>query len=282
MALSTAQYVVAAIFGLIFGSFLNVCIVRLPRHESIVHPRSHCPRCLKPLAWYDNIPVASYIVLRGRCRYCEERISPVYPLVEIITGCLFVLSAAEAGNVPVFTKDVIFGMLMIVLIFTDIEYRIIPHAVTLFGIVSGLAFSFAVPVNDVVVRWILRYLGSPLKDPLSSFIGALAGGAFGGGLLYGVARSLKHFGNRGKEYLGFGDVMLMLVVGVFWGIPLTYLTILLGSLAGTLIAIPFVVFKKNFRSYQWPYGSFLGAAAIYASLRGQALLSAYQHWARLR
>lgn len=279
---STAQYVIAGIFGLVFGSFLNVCIARLPQHQSIVRPRSRCPQCLKLISWYDNVPVLSYLLLRARCRYCRNPISPLYPLVEIITACIFVLALAETSTPAGFAKDVIFGMLMVILIFTDLRDRIIPHSVTIFGIIVGLALSLLVPVNDALFDWIFRRAGFGVHGPLSSLIGALAGGVFGGGLLYVVAWGLKRFRNPAKEYLGFGDVMLMLVVGVFWGIPLTYLTILVGSLAGTVVAIALLALNKGYRDYQWPYGSFLGAAAIYASLGGPWLLLAYQHWAGLR
>jgi leader peptidase (prepilin peptidase) / N-methyltransferase len=278
---ASVEYALAALFGLVFGSFLNVCIVRLPSHESIVRPRSHCPKCLKPIMWYDNIPVLSYLILGGRCRFCRERISPLYPIVEVLTAAIFVLALADTSEPLGFAKDAIFGMLMVVLIFTDFNERIIPHSVTIFGIVVGLVFSLLVPVNDTLIEWLVGRGGLVLPGPLSSLVGALAGGIFGGGLLYGVASALKHVRNPSKEYLGFGDVMLMLVIGVFWGIPLTYLTILLGSLAGTLVALLFILLNKSFRDYQWPYGSFLGAAAIFASLGGSALLTAYQHWAGL-
>jgi leader peptidase (prepilin peptidase) / N-methyltransferase len=280
--LGATPYVFAALFGLVFGSFLNVCIVRLPHHESIVRPRSHCPQCLKLIPWHDNLPVISYIVLGGRCRFCRRRISPLYPVVEALTAAVFVLALAETGSTLGFLKEIVFAMLMIVLIFTDFRDRIIPHSVTLLGIVLGLALGFFVPVNDSLFEWVFRGSRLRLEGALSSFIGALAGGAFGGGLLYAVAWALKRLSNSAKEYLGFGDVMLMLVVGVFWGIPLSYLTILLGSLAGTLVAASFVLLNKSFREYQWPYGSFLGAAAIYASLGGPALLAAYEHWTGLR
>jgi leader peptidase (prepilin peptidase) / N-methyltransferase len=273
------QYVFAALFGLVFGSFLNVCIARLPHHESIVRPRSHCPQCLKLIPWYDNVPVMSYVVLGARCRFCLRRISPLYPVVEVFTACVFVLALAETGSMLGFVKEIVFAMLMIVLILTDFKDRLIPHSVTLFGIVLGLAFSFLVPVNDSLFEWIFRGAGFRLQGTFSSVIGALAGAVFGGGLLYAVAWSLKRMSHGAKEYLGFGDVMLMLVVGVFWGLPLTYVTILLGSLAGTLVAVSFVALNKKFREYQWPYGTFLGAAALYASLGGPALLAAYQHWA---
>jgi leader peptidase (prepilin peptidase) / N-methyltransferase len=276
------QYVLAALFGLVFGSFLNVCIARLPNHESIVRPRSRCPQCLKPIPWYDNVPLISYLFLGARCRFCRRRISPLYPIVEALTACVFVLAVAETSTVTGLVKEVVFVMLMIVLIFTDFTERIIPHSVTLLGIALGLGFSSFVPVNDVFFGWIFGGSEYRLQNTLSSLLGALSGGAFGGGLLYIVAWALKRVSNPAKEYLGFGDVMLMLVVGVFWGIPLSYLTILFGSLAGTVVAVSFIALKKSSREYQWPYGSFLGAAAIYCSLQGPDLLAAYKHWAGLR
>ncbi|MGH9378684.1 MAG: prepilin peptidase [Terriglobia bacterium] len=275
-------YLFAALFGLVLGSFLNVCIIRLPNHQSVVRPRSRCPQCGELIPWYDNIPVLSYLALRGKCRNCHERISAVYPAVEVITACLFVVAFAEFGATALFFKAIIFAMLMVVLIFTDFRARTIPHSVTVTGTVLGLILSFFTPVNDSLVEWIFHRAGLALPGPVSSFAGALAGGLFGAGLLYAVAWFFRRFGDPAKEYLGFGDVMLMLLVGVFLGIPLTYVTILLGSLAGTLIAAPFLLLKKSFRNYQWPYGSFLGAAAIYALFGGQALIFIYLHWARLK
>lgn len=276
------SYCFAALFGLIWGSFLNVCIARLPHHESVVAPRSRCPHCRSLIRWYDNIPVLSYLLLRGSCRKCRKGISIVYPIVEILTACLFVAALLEFGLSIGFFKVVIFGMLMIVLIFTDLRERTIPHSVTLLGGVVGLMLSLLVPVNDVLFEWVLRRMGIVLPARLSSFIGAVAGGLFGAGLLYGVAWFFRRFGDPHKEYLGFGDVTLMLVVGIFLGIPLTYLAILLGSLAGTLVAVPFRLVSGRFRNYQWPYGSFLGAAAIYALMGGPALIAAYLRWSGFR
>ncbi|HEX5483570.1 MAG TPA: prepilin peptidase, partial [Terriglobia bacterium] len=249
---SLTLYLIAALFGLIFGSFLNVCIARLPAHKSIVMPRSRCLHCGKLISWYDNIPILSYALLRGRCRRCHHQISPVYPLVEIVTACLFVAAIARFGVSGEFVKAVIFCMLMVVVIFTDYRERIIPHSVTVFGIVVGLILSLAIPVNDRLFEWILGRFGIILSGWPSSLIGALTGGIFGAGLLYGVAWFFRRFGDPQKEYLGFGDVMLMLAIGVFLGIPLTYLTILLGSLAGTLVAISLRVVSRDFRGYQWP------------------------------
>ncbi|MDE3179277.1 MAG: prepilin peptidase [Acidobacteriota bacterium] len=274
-------YIFAGLFGLVLGSFLNVCIARLPRHESVVTPRSRCPQCGKLIRWYDNIPVISYLILRGRCRNCRQPISPLYPAVELITAALFVGALAEFGPSADFIKAIILSMLMVVLIFTDFNARIIPHSVTISGVILGLVLSFFVPVNDVLVEWILRGAGIMLSGPLSSFIGAVTGGLFGAGLLYGVAWCFQRLGDREKEYLGFGDVMLMLMAGVFLGIPLAYVTILLGSVAGTAIALSLRMVRKGYRGYQWPYGSFLAAAAIFAVFRGQDLIMAYLHWSRL-
>ncbi len=276
------SWLVAAIFGLVFGSFLNVCIVRLPRGESIVRPASHCPQCHTPIHWYDNVPLVSFMILGGRCRFCRNRISILYPIVEASTACLFLMAFRESVSAWAFAKAVVFGMVMIVLIFTDLRERIIPHAVTIFGIAVGVMFSVFYPVNNSLIGWLAGRMGVVLAEPLSSLLGALSGALFGGGTLFSVAWILKRLSGSSKEYLGFGDVMLMFVVGAFWGIPLTYLTILLGSLAGSLVAVTMTLINRRFRSFQWPYGSFLGIAAVGVSIWGRALFTAYLAWERLR
>jgi leader peptidase (prepilin peptidase) / N-methyltransferase len=271
----------AGFLGLVFGSFLNVCIARLPHHESIVHPGSHCPKCGHAIRWYDNVPVLSYTVLRGKCRDCGVKISPVYPLIEVLTAVMWILAMNVWGPSLEFVKGIILGMILLVLIFTDLIDRKIPHAVTLFGMVTGILLSFWVPVDDRIFDWVFRLAGVDFKGWAASLTGAITGAVFGGGLLYGVAWLFAKFGDPEKEYLGFGDVMLMLMIGTFLGLPLTYLTILIGSLLGTLVALPFNVLVKNFRNYQWPYGSFLGLAGIFASMGGQALLEGYLRWSRI-
>lgn len=271
---------IVALFGLIFGSFLNVCILRVPRRESIVTPGSHCPACGHSIRWYDNFPVLSYVLLRGRCRDCHARISPLYPLVEILTAVVFVLEYWRYGATLEFVKGLIFAMLMIVLIFTDLRERRIPHRISVPGIALGVAFSFWVPVDNRPIGWILAQWRVFPSSLLLSLMGALAGAIMGGGLFYAVGEIFYHL--RHKEGLGFGDVMLMLVVGTFLGPPLTLMTILLGSLLGSFIAIPLTVISSKFRNYQWPYGSFLGIAAIYASIGGDALLRAYLQWGGFR
>jgi len=271
---------VLALFGLVFGSFLNVCILRVPRRESIVSPGSHCPACGNSIRWHDNIPVLSYVLLRGRCRDCGKRISLLYPLVEILTAAVFLLEFARYGLTPEFIKNVLFAMLMIILIFTDFRERRIPHKITLFGMTIGLLLSIVIRVDDRPIGWILAHWGFHPPAFLLSLMGALAGALVGGGLFFLVGEAFYHL--RHKEGLGFGDVMLMLVVGIFFGPPLTLMTVLLGSLLGTFIAIPLTMISSKFRDYQWPYGSFLAIAALYASLGGEALLRAYLQWGGFR
>ena len=272
-------YITVALLGLAFGSFLNVCISRLPRSESVISPRSHCPKCGKPIRWYDNIPVVSYILLRARCRDCHTGISPVYPSVEILTAVVLVAALHRFKLSPEFVKYAVLGMLLVVLIFTDLNERRIPHAVTLLGMGLGLLLSVIIPVDPRPLEFLFRYLGYFITFPVSSFLGAVAGALVGGGIFYVIGALFLRL--TGKEGLGFGDVMLMLMVGTFLGVPLTLLTILLGSLLGTVVAVPLEILSTRFRHHPWPFGSFLGAAAIYVSLGGQALLDAYLRWSGL-
>ncbi len=273
MARLIIPYVTVGLFGLVFGSFLNVCIVRLPRGESIVTPRSRCPRCGRPVRWYDNIPVVSYLLLSGRCRDCLQPISIIYPTVEILTAVVLVAAYAHDALTPEFVKTAALGMLLIVLIFTDLTERRIPHKVTVLGTGLGLILSLLVPVDSRPIGWVLRRMGVFWEGASLSLLGAVAGALFGAGFFYLVGEVFYRV--RHKEGLGFGDVMLMLMIGAFLGVPLTLLTILLGSFLGILIAGPLHLASARFRNYEWPYGSFLGLAAIYASIGGQALLQAY-------
>jgi len=275
-------YALAAILGLVFGSFLNVCITRLPAGESIVRPRSHCPRCGHAIRWYDNVPVLSYVLLGGRCRDCRVRISALYPLVEILTAGFLVLDYAVNGPTLEFVKAAVFGMLLLVLIFTDLRDRSIPHAVTIPGMVLGLLLSLALPVDARPVDWILRRWQMSPAPRFLSLLGSLTGALVGGGLFYAIGEAFYRAGGRKKEYLGFGDVMLMLMVGFFLGAPLTLMTMLLGSLGGSILALIAIRAKPELSEYQWPYGSFLGAAGLYVILGGRALFEAYLHWSGVR
>jgi leader peptidase (prepilin peptidase) / N-methyltransferase len=275
-----ALFAIVALFGLVFGSFLNVCIVRVPRRESIVSPGSHCPACGKSIRWHDNIPVLSYLLLRGRCRDCGTRISVLYPLVEILTSVIFVLEFWRYGLTIDFAKGLVFSMLMIILIFTDLRERRIPHKISITGIALGIAFSLLTPVDSRPVGWFLSQWQVFPPPVLLSLIGALVGALVGGGLFFAVGEVFYRL--RHKEGLGFGDVMLMLVVGTFLGPSLTLMTILIGSLLGSFIAIPLTMLSSRFRNYPWPYGTFLGIVAIYASIGGEALLRSYLRWGGFR
>jgi leader peptidase (prepilin peptidase)/N-methyltransferase len=274
-------YSLVAVLGLVFGSFLNVCIVRLPNKESILVPRSHCPLCQHPIRWFDNIPLLSYLLLGGRCRDCHARISPLYPIVEALTALLLVATFRRFGLSPEFVKYSALVMMLIVLIFTDLRERRIPHAVTVFGISLGLVFSFFIQVDGRPVGWLAQRMGLFLEGEVSSVLGVIVGALAGGGLFYAVGEAFYILGGRKKMYLGFGDVMLMLMVGTFLGAPLTLLTILLGSFGGSIIALSFTLAAPRFRNYPWPYGTFLGIAAIYSALDGTRLLEAYLRWSGL-
>jgi leader peptidase (prepilin peptidase)/N-methyltransferase len=223
----------------------------------------------------------SYLLLGGRCRDCHARISPLYPTVEALTALLLVATFRRFGLSPEFVKYSVFVMMLIVLIFTDLRVRRIPHAVTVFGISLGLLFSFFIQVDSRPVGWLAQRMGLFLPGTVLSVLGAIAGAVTGGGLFYAVGEAFYILGGRQKEYLGFGDVMLMFMVGTFLGAPLTLLTILLGSLGGSIIALSFTLAAPRFRNYHWPYGTFLGIAAIYSALDGTRLLEAYLRWSGL-
>jgi leader peptidase (prepilin peptidase)/N-methyltransferase len=275
------SYALVAVFGLVFGSFLNVCIVRLPNKQSILVPGSHCPLCKHPIRWFDNIPLVSYLLLRGRCRDCHARISPQYAVVEALTAILLAATFRRFGLSPEFVKYSALVMMLIVLIFTDLRRRRIPHAVTVFGIGLGMVFSFFIPVDNRPVGWLAERIGWFPPELVLSVLGAIIGALTGGGLFYAVGEAFYILGGRKKEFLGFGDVMLMLMVGTFLGAPLTLLTILLGSMGGSIIALSITLAAPRFRDYHWPYGTFLGIAAIYAALDGTRLLEAYLRWSGL-
>jgi leader peptidase (prepilin peptidase)/N-methyltransferase len=205
----------------------------------------------------------------------------MYFIVEALTALLLVAAFRRFGLSPEFVKCSALMMMLIVLIFTDLRQRRIPHAVTVFGICIGLMFSFFIPVDDRPLEWLAQRMGLFLEGTVSSILGAIAGAVAGGGLFYAVGEAFYILGGREKEYLGFGDVMLMFMVGVFLGVPLTLLTILLGSLGGSIIALSATLAAPRLRDYPWPYGTFLGIAAIYSALDGTRLLEAYLRWSGL-
>ena len=267
------EALVALLFGLLIGSFLNVCIHRWPRNRSVVRPRSHCVRCRKPIAWYDNIPLASYLLLGGRCRHCGAGISPRYPLVEFLTGMLFFYQVSTAGPTPAALKMCVFSAICVALIFCDLEKRILPDELTLGGAVLGLIFSAFVPRHDpgfVAMAYSL-VAGSELPgwlwSPAESVLGAVLPAFF----LW--LAGWVYFRVRHREGLGLGDVKLVAMVGSFLGIFGALQTLILGSLAGSVIGYGYIKLTgKDAASYELPFGSFLGVAALVAAVFGKWLL----------
>ena len=256
---SQAFYVAAAaLSGLLLGSFLNVCIYRIPRDLSVVLPRSFCPECGHQIAWYDNIPLLSYLVLRGRCRSCSGRIGIRYPLVELTTAVLLALVAYRYGWTLASLKWALFELLMIALFWTDLEERILPDEFTLGGIVAGFVLVFFVRVHGGLTDLLL-----PEAPPLlRSFINAAAGAAIAIplwflGLIVGRLRK--------REALGLGDVKLAVLIGVFLGfeacLPALMIGSVLGSIGGVLYAF---ASRQRIAETELPMGTFfcLGAALL--------------------
>ena len=298
--------IAAAIFvlGLCFGSFLNVCIYRLPLGISVVTPRSACPKCHKGIALYDNMPVLSWLVLRGRCRHCRARISPRYLLIESLTGVLFLACYWYFGLTLSTLKFCTFAFLLLGLIFTDAETKLLPDKLTLPGLALGLLFSLLVPVNDLVSQFLPGVVNLPFSGDLSarllSLLDSLLGAAVGASFIYGAGAIYLRW--RGTEGMGFGDVKLMAMVGAFLGIKLTIFTIFTASLAGSffgLATVFFVWIKRThrfakrfadaaaarkrawqsaqivYRNYQMPFGVFLGSMALVAFFVGDRFLRWY-------
>ncbi len=283
------------IFGLAFGSFLNVCIHRLPRGLSIVQPGSACPKCGNALKPYDNIPILSWLLLRGKCRYCKSPISIRYWLVELLTALLFLASYWRFGVHFTALKYCIFAFLLIGLIFTDAELKLLPDAFTLPGIVAGLVLSLLVPVEPFLS--ILLPQGGTGMAPhfewrLLSFADAVLAAIFVAGFIWIVGEAWTRF--RGVEAMGFGDVKLMAMVGTFVGLKMALLTILFGSIVGsaaglTIVATVWVKRLRRYNSapraftaaqnvlrfYQLPFGVFLGSGALVVVFFGHRVLAWY-------
>jgi len=262
------------LLGLIIGSFLNVCIVRLPEAESIVLPSSRCPTCGKGIKPYDNIPLVSYLLLGGKCRFCKEPISWQYPVVEALTALTFWATYAVAGFQLKTVVLLIFFSAIIVLIFIDLNHRILPDVITLPGTVAGLLFSLLAPVGDGTAKFLAGLIGYSTGHPvLLSFLDSFIGAMVCGGFLWFVAEI--YYRIRKVEGLGFGDIKLMGMVGAFLGVRLALLTIMLGSLMGAVVGLAYIRFAGKDSQYELPFGSFLGVAAIAAGLRGAQLIGQY-------
>ncbi|MGA2903258.1 MAG: prepilin peptidase [Candidatus Korobacteraceae bacterium] len=219
--------------GLAFGSFLNVCISRIPRDESIISPASHCDACTAPLRWHDNIPLVSWLALRGRCRHCDVRISARYPAVELLTGVLFTACYLSFGWTLLTLKFCVFGFLLIGLIFMDAQTGLLPREFTYSGIVLGLVFSWIVPTDYAGTALLLRIHGKQVQNVHGlSLLDSGLGGLVGAGFFY-LAWAL-YYVVRKKHGLGFGDIALMAMSGAFLGVKLILLVIFCAPLLGVV------------------------------------------------
>jgi leader peptidase (prepilin peptidase)/N-methyltransferase len=267
------------ILGAIIGSFLNVIIHRVPRERSIVFPNSACPSCSTPLRPYDNIPILSFIILRGRCRHCRKPISIRYPIVETLTALLFVAVTLHDGMSFALPFDLAFVAALIALIFIDAEHMILPNAITYPGIVFALVARVALPYLagpaqlDDLPGLLLRM---PPNFPVwsVSLIGAAIGALVGGGSLWIMGFIWEKL--RGVEAMGLGDVKMMFMVGAYLGWRLAILTIFIGVFSGSLVGIGMML-RRGDRNMQMmlPFGIFLGAGAIACLLIGHRIVEWY-------
>lgn len=274
MAPSTLIGIFVFLFGLVIGSFLNVCIVRIPERKSIVSPSSACPKCGAPVRPYDNIPVISYLLLQGKCRSCKAKISPMYPMVEVLTAILFYACYRTFGPTPEALKWAVFSALMLVLVFTDLRERILPDVVNYTGFGLGLILSFfTLPTDGTALFVANHFFAFPPPAPVLSFMDTLIGGALGSGLLWLVSEA--YFRLRGREGMGLGDVKMMLMAGAFLGAKRTLLTIFAGSILGSLLGIAFILARRKGSDYELPFGSFLGMAALLVVFFGTPVVNWY-------
>lgn len=240
----------AFVFGSLLGSFLNVCIYRIPRGLSIVRPRSYCPHCRHRIAWHDNIPLLSFIVLRGRCRHCDVRISPGYPLVEFITALISLGLFLQYGVSVDYAVYFALASALIVVAFIDVKHMIVPDIITLPGIGFGLLWG--------------------LTDGFPGLLGSLGGIVIGGGGLLLVAETYRLL--RKREGLGGGDVKLLAMLGAFFGWKGVLFSLLVGSLTGAVTGVAVIIREKKDMKYALPFGPFLAVGALAYLFWGEALM----------
>jgi len=268
--------IVHTALGLVIGSFLNVCIYRIPLGKSIVTPRSGCTKCGAQIAFYDNIPVISYLLLRGKCRSCGAAISIQYPFVELLTGAAFLFCGLKWQFTPPTYVNSLFLAIIIVLIFTDYQHRILPNVLTLPGTVAGIllcTFQAEEMYHDILsVRLALLFEPETAKT-LLPWIGSVTGAIVGGGMLLVVGIGYQKL--RKRQGLGMGDVKMMAMVGAFLGWRLTFLTIFVGSVLGLLVGIYLIIFRKQTMQTKMPFGVFLGIASAMALFYGLPFLEWY-------
>lgn len=250
------QVLAAAVVGSVIGSFLNVCIYRLPIGRSVVWPASACPHCGRRLSWYENVPIVSFVALllvSGRlCRSCQGLISWRYPAVEALTAGMFAFLYWSLGPSILLASRLVFGCALIVLFAIDLEHHLLPNAITLPGIVVGLAFSLVTEPG-----WV------------SSLVGIVAGG----GVLWAIAEA--YYRLRHEDGLGMGDVKMLAMVGAFTGWRLMLLTLVLASVAGSLVGVAIIVARRGTMKYALPFGTFLALGAGAAIIAGPTILDWY-------
>jgi leader peptidase (prepilin peptidase) / N-methyltransferase len=270
----------ALLFGLVIGSFLNVCIVRLPSGRSVSKPASHCPRCKEPIRFYDNIPLISFILLRAKCRKCGEPISWRYPLVELINGLFYVWVVLEFGFGGEAVLIMILCSSLIAITFIDLDHLIIPDIITLPGMLLGLSFApfYLYPLTDPLpfhLGNLLPHVSLYLTAFLNSLVGLLAGAVplFAIGWIW---ERLRHV-----EAMGGGDVKLMGMIGSFLGWKGALLTIMLGALTGSVAGILLILLKRHKMEKVIPFGPFLAFGAVMTAFYGPAIISWYLNLIRL-
>ena len=239
-------------FGLAVGSFLNVCIVRLPLGRSVVTPASHCQGCGRCLQWFENVPVLGWVALGGRCRTCHAPISPVYPIVELVTPLVFLVQYWQVGWGALLVVRIVFSSAMVVLFVIDLRHRILPNIITVPGIGVGLAAALVFEPG-----W------------QAAVLGVLIGG---GGLLL-IAEA--YYRLRQEEGLGMGDVKMLAMIGAFLGWQLMLVTLLLASLLGSVVGIGMIALGLGDSKYALPLGSFLALAAVVTTATGGSFIQWY-------
>jgi leader peptidase (prepilin peptidase) / N-methyltransferase len=254
--------VIVFVFGAMVGSFLNVCIGRIPNDESVVSPPSHCPKCKASIAFYDNFPLLSYLWLRGKCRDCHERISPRYFVVELLTGLVALALFSRFGLSYTFVVSFVFAAALIVISFIDLDVRIVPDVISLPGIIFGLVFS-------VVGYFVFTDAFEIIPTPLSSLIGILVGGGF----LLATAWIYEKV--TGVDGMGGGDIKLLAMIGAFLGWPSIPVTLFVASVLGSVIGVGLMVATGAGRRLALPFAPFLCSGALIYLFYGEALIRFY-------
>ncbi|PLX91331.1 MAG: prepilin peptidase [Desulfuromonas sp.] len=253
MSLYVKALLFAFVLGAVIGSFLNVCIYRIPAGESIVSPASRCPRCGQAIRWYQNIPILSFLLLRGKCGSCHVPISWRYPAIEALTGVLFALVLDQYGVSVATLAYWLFAASLVTIMFIDLDHQIIPDVISLPGILVGFCLSFFVP-------WV-------------SWLGSLVGIVVGGGSLLLVAWGYELL--TGREGMGGGDIKFLAMIGAFLGWKAVLPVVFMSSLLGSLVGIPLMLIKGGRGGFALPFGPFLASAALVWLLYADLVVATY-------